>query len=170
VRLSGTVWNFFGVKIKKKHKKEAIMTESKPKSFIIYEDFESILLKLSMKERGMLFTMAFSYAKRGEIEIESTPLVDMAFTMLRTQIDRDREKYETICKRNAENGKKGGRPRKPKESERFSYKPKKADNDNEKESDIDIDIDNDNEFPVGRSFDPEDFFNAALRRTFSDKD
>lgn len=35
------------------------------------------------------------------------------FDIMKADIDRNNEKYKDICKRNAENGKKGGRPRKP---------------------------------------------------------
>jgi len=82
------------------------MTEKKKKSFIIYADTEAMLTHLSMRERGQLITMIFSYVKRGEIEEEVSPLVNMAFTIIRTYLDRDREKYEEICKKNAENAKK----------------------------------------------------------------
>ncbi len=89
------------------------MTEKKQKSFVLYADFESALLKLSIKERGILFTMIFSHVNRGEIDeiLTTTPLVDMAFEIIRAQLDRDREKYEAICERNAKNGRNGGRPK-----------------------------------------------------------
>ena len=51
-------------------------------------------------------------------------------------IDRDAEKYDVFCSKQAENGKKGGRPRKPNETQKtqaFSEKPKKA---KEKEKEI----------------------------------
>ena len=90
-----------------------IITDKKPKSFVLYTDFESALLRLSIKERGMLFTMISSYVNRGTIEAHGsiTPLVDMAFEIVRAQLDRDREKYEAICERNAKNGRYGGRPK-----------------------------------------------------------
>lgn len=34
------------------------------------------------------------------------------FEIMRADIDRNSEKYQEICSRNEENGKKGGRPRK----------------------------------------------------------
>lgn len=158
-----------------------IITDKKPKSFILYTDFESVLLHLSIKERGMLFTMIYSYVNRGTIEAHGsiTPLVDMAFEIVRAQLDRDREKYEQKCQKNSENGRLGGRPSNQTEnrtvyekSERFSKKPKKPynDNDNNNKNDNDnyTDTDNDSELKIGRSFDAEDFFAAAVKRSLEE--
>ena len=155
------------------------MTDKKPKSFVLYADFEAALLKLSLKERGILFTMIFSYVNRGNIdEFSSTPpLVAMAFEIIRAQLDRDREKYEAKCAQNARNGKLGGRPKdetKPKESERFFEKPKKAYNDNNNKNKnyndnySDTNNDSDNKLEVGRSFDTREFFEAALKRSLGE--
>ena len=146
--------------------------EKNKKSFVLYSDFEGVLLKLSIKERGMLFTMIYSYVNRGIVDVfeKITPLVDMAFQVVRTQLDRDIEKYEQVCLRNAKNGKLGGRPSKEKKTQWVFEKPKKADNDNETETDNDNDTvtvtDNDNELEIGRTFDSREFFAAALARSY----
>ncbi len=150
------------------------MTEKSKKSFVLYADFEGALMRLSMKERGMLFTMIYSYVNRGAVdEIDVTPMVDLSFAVIRAQLDRDREKYEKACERNAKNGSKGGRPKKAEKTQWVFEKPKKPDSDNENESDNDnaIDSDNDNErHAARRSFEPNDFFEAALRRTYGEKE
>lgn len=50
-------------------------------------------------------------------ESAATPELDgitqMAFSFIRSQMDRDNEKYESRVAANRENGKKGGRPKKP---------------------------------------------------------
>lgn len=144
-----------------------IITDKKPKSFVLYADFEGALLRLSLKERGILLTMIYSYVNRGCFdEIPTTPLVDMAFAIIRAQLDRDREKYQRICERNAENGKYGGRPSKSQKSQSVSEKPKKAynNNDNKNKNNSYSDIN------IGRTFDVDDFFDAALKRTFSEEE
>ena len=153
------------------------MTEKKQKSFVLYADFESALLKLSIKERGILFTMIFSYVNRGEIDeiLTTTPLVDMAFEIIRAQLDRDREKYEAICERNAKNGRNGGRPKGETETQKTQWvfeKPKKPYNDNNNKNNNKnnnySDNDNYNKFGTLRSFDSAEFFAAALARSYAD--
>ena len=123
----------------------------------------------------MLFTMIYSYANRGCIDefLKRTPLVDVTFQIIRAQLDRDREKYEKICLRNAENAKFGGRPKTQKTQSVFE-KPRKPYNDNKNnnysDSDTDTDTDNDNKFGTMRSFDSEDFFAAALARSYGEEE
>ena len=150
------------------------MTEIKKKSFVLYADFEAILMRLSMKERGMLITLIYSYVNRGAIdEIDVTPLVDMAFAVIRAQLDRDSEKYEEKCRKYTENGKKGGRPKKNTETDRFFYKAKKADNDTDTENENVTVTDNVTDtarLAARRSFNVDDFFSAALMRTYGEKE
>ena len=70
--------------------------EKRPKSFVLYHDFEEALLKLSIRERGILFTMIYSYANRGSVDtfLKSTTATDMAFAIIRAQLDRCMEKYD----------------------------------------------------------------------------
>lgn len=55
------------------------------------------------------------YSEAGEIP-ELDGITQMAFSFIRSQMDRDSEKYESRVAANRENGKKGGRPKKPKEN------------------------------------------------------
>ena len=95
-------------------------------SFQLYHNFYNQFKLLGMEERGELITAIFEYAKDQTASRELSPLVNMAFSCMKDTLDRDREKYERICEKNAENGKKGGRPRKAntdifsEKTERFS--------------------------------------------------
>ena len=152
------------------------MTEAKKKSFVLYADFEVILTRLSMKERGMLITLIYSYVNRGTVdEIDATPLVDMAFAIIRAQLDRDKEKYDEKCRKYTENAKKGGRPKKDTQTDRFFYKAKKPDNDTDTENENENDTVTDNvtdieRLAARRSFNVDDFFGAALMRTYGEKE
>ena len=97
----------------KKNKKRGKTMKKRPKSFVLYTDFEDALLKMSLNERGILITMIFSYVNRGAIDenLKRTSATDAIFTLIRPRLDRDAEKYERICLRNAQNGSCGGRPR-----------------------------------------------------------
>lgn len=53
------------------------------------------------------------YSEEGEIPVLDG-ITQMAFSFIRSQMDRDNEKYESRVAANRENGKKGGRPKKPK--------------------------------------------------------
>ena len=134
------------------------------KNFLLYHNFYNQFELLGMEERGTLITAIFQYAKEGKTDVAMSPLVEMAFSIIRDTLDRDAETYRKTCRKNAENGKKGGRPPKKSASgsacheasepsflsaktERFFSKPKKADKDkdkdNDKDNDKDIDKDKD---------------------------
>ncbi len=144
--------------------------EIKSNSFVLYKDFEPTLLKLSQKDAGALFFMIYSYVNRGEIDsfLKRSPKVDVIFSMLRQQLDRDAEKYQKKCEKNSANGRLGGRPRSKSETQnnRSVFKKTYSDSDNKSDSDIESVSDSDNE--IGRSFDPDDFFAAAVRRSYGE--
>jgi hypothetical protein len=115
------------------------------KGFILYTDNYEPIKNLTLTEKGELLDAIFSYNLSGEI-IDLSPVPKMAFQFLKPTFDRDIEKYNNICERNHENGLKGGRPKKPKETEITHWvnqEPKKAHIDIDK----DIDKDKDKDFP-----------------------
>lgn len=139
-------------------------------AFIMYTEYIEHFSILTNEELGELMRAVFLYEETGEVpELEGA--CKMAFSFIRADLDSNREKYEEKCKRNASNGKAGGRPKnqtdnakteeeneKPKKAngfqknrtvsektERFSEKPKKADNDNEHEHEHDNDNEHDND-------------------------
>ncbi len=110
--------------------------------FIMYYEYAEHFELLTDEEIGQLMRALFAYETTGEV-LELTGAVKMAFSFIRADLDKNREKYEERCNKNAENGKSGGRPKnktvtelteekrtvlnKTEKSERFFEKPKKAD-------------------------------------------
>lgn len=80
------------------------MAEDK-KSFVLYCDYREHLQLLSDSERGQLFTAILDYANDDEIG-ELPPMVKMAFSFIKSQMDKDAEKYAQIVKARSEAGKK----------------------------------------------------------------
>jgi hypothetical protein len=108
------------------------------KSFLLYTDYRQHLELLSDAERGKLLIALFDYAENSSVP-ELDGIVKMAFSFIKAQMDRDNKKYGSICKRNQQNGAKGGRPKKPKKPSglfRNPNEPKKADTDNDTDNDI----------------------------------
>jgi hypothetical protein len=128
-------------------------------SFILYHEYSDYINKLTDEQTGKLLKAIFAYEQDGTVP-QLDPITDMVFTVIRKQLDKNRAKYEEICRTNAENGKKGGRPRKQavnevdseaisetEKSDRLLEKPtgyfekrtkaKKADNDNDNDNDND---------------------------------
>lgn len=74
------------------------------KSIIIYADCIAILEELTYEQAGRLFKAILSYVNDEPVtETEDDPAIKMAFKVLKTQIDRDAEKYEKICQKRREN-------------------------------------------------------------------
>ena len=115
------------------------------KSFMIYKDWEELVLMLDDAQAGKLFKALFVYAKTGD-ETALDGMTTMAFTVMRNAIDRDGQKWEEICRIRKESGSKGGRPKNQMKPNGFSEnqtKAKKPDIDIDKETDIVIDKDTD---------------------------
>lgn len=80
-------------------------------SFLMYLDYEEQFDLLTNEQIGQLMRAIIKYEKTQEIP-EMEGMVKMAFSFIKTQLDRDREKYNKKCEKNRENGTRGGRPRK----------------------------------------------------------
>jgi len=77
------------------------------KSIIIYADCIAILEELTYEQAGRLFKAILAYVNDEPVtETEGDPAIMMAFKVLKTQIDRDAEKYDEICKKRSEVGKR----------------------------------------------------------------
>ena len=94
----------------------------KKKSFLIYLDYEKHFELLTDEQLGQLIRALIEYEKTKKIP-QLDGMSKMAFSFIKTQLDRDRALYEEKCKKNRENGTQGGRPRKNQtvflETERF---------------------------------------------------
>ena len=87
-------------------------------SFLMYLDYEEQFNLLTDEQIGQLMRAIIKYEKSGEIP-ELDGMLKMAFSFIKTQLDRDREKYNKKCEKNKENGKRGGRPKKEKQEDTF---------------------------------------------------
>ena len=117
-------------------------------SFVLYVKYLDNIELLSMEQRGILITALMKYVLGRELP-GMDEVTYMAFSFIRAQLDRDFEKYDEICRKRAEAGKLGGRPKKQEEPEKtegfsekqtkakgFSEKQKNPDNDNEYDNDL----------------------------------
>jgi hypothetical protein len=115
--------------------------------FILHLDSLSVLDELTNEQAGILFKAIRDYNSGKEPELDFA--MRMAFIPFKNQFERDLEKYNSTCERNRNNGSKGGRPKKPTETQKTQVvfeKPKKADNKNDSDKDKEIYIPEFSEF------------------------
>ena len=79
------------------------------KSFLVYFDWEEPFICLDNAELGELFRAMVKYAKNEEEPEFENKTLYLVFTFIKNAIDRDKAAYEEKCKKNAENGRKGGK-------------------------------------------------------------
>ena len=131
------------------------MAADRQKSFIMYDEYAQHFSLLSDTELGALMRAVFSYRLSGEVP-ELPDKAAMAFSFIRLRLDDDARRYEETCKKNRQNGARGGRKKsedvseksdrfseEPKRTDRFFEKPKKPDNDIDSDNDLDTDLDSD---------------------------
>jgi len=107
--------------------------------FILHLDSLSVLDELTNEQAGILFKAIRDYNSGKEPELDFA--MRMAFIPFKNQFERDLKTYNNTCERNRNNGAKGGRPKKPTETQETQVvfeKPKKADNKNDNKNDNDI--------------------------------
>lgn len=80
------------------------------KSFVVYCYWEDMLKALTDEEKGRFFMALFNYEKYGELPMNDLK-IEMAFSLVKEKLDADIVSYQVRCRANANNGKKGGRPR-----------------------------------------------------------
>ena len=85
-------------------------------SFILYNSFYPPIKGLDLETKGRLLDAIFQYHINGTQPEETSP-VFMAFMFMKTHFELDLKKWETRCDANRLNGMKGGRPKKPKETQ-----------------------------------------------------
>ena len=82
-------------------------------SFVIYTSYRDQISMLTKEQQGYLLDAMITYASTGEI-IDLDTVTGMAFSFIKSQMDRDFQKYDQVVERRREAGLKGGRPRKHK--------------------------------------------------------
>ncbi|MEL7603197.1 MAG: DUF6291 domain-containing protein [Bacillota bacterium] len=118
----------------------------KKKSFQLYNDYREIFDGLTREEAGALIQAIFAHESGEEVQLGG--MLRIIFIPIRQQLNRDREKYESVCERNAENGAKGGRPKASAPAGitgRFSTEPQKADTGTDTDKDTGKDTDKESE-------------------------
>ncbi len=80
-------------------------------SFIVYTKFGEQVKLLSDTQAGILFRALISY-QGGEELPKMDGMTNIAFSVIRQQIDFDNNKYQEVCDTNKANGQRGGRPAK----------------------------------------------------------
>lgn len=106
------------------------------KSFVAYCDWIESFEELSDEEAGKLVKHLFRYVNDLQPECPDK-LTKVCFIPIKQCLKRDLKKYDNYIKKQIENGKKGGRPKKPtdktktQKTQAFFQKPKKADNVND---------------------------------------
>lgn len=83
--------------------------QTNPKSFILFQEYKQNISLLSQSQKGDLLDAIFAYNEGEKITLE--PVVEMAFSFIKSDLDRNREKYQNIVERNKINGLRGGRPK-----------------------------------------------------------
>lgn len=107
---------------------------SQNKSFILYQEYQKNISILTQNQKGDLLDAIFSYNEGMEIELD--PIVKMAFSFIKSDLDRNKTKYQNIIERNKINGASGGRPKNPEKPKEPSglfgnpEKPRETLNDN----------------------------------------
>ena len=110
------------------------------KSVLLYCDIIHTIEKMDNETAGEFFKHYLRYINDLNPTTDNM-VVDIAFESVKQNLKRDLKKYQNICERNALNGSKGGRPKKPKKPSGLignPKKPKKADTDNDTDTDTDI--------------------------------
>lgn len=89
-------------------------------SLVLYHDYLEKFKSLTDEQFGKLIRCMLTYDASGEIPSIDDVLVEVTFNVAKMDLDKNREKYESIVKRNQENGKKGGRPKNEEKTSTFS--------------------------------------------------
>lgn len=109
-------------------------------SIIFYLDATPAIMALESADAGALFVAILHHAGGKSVEIPALPqAIRPLFMMFSAQIDRDKAKYEKVCKKRAEAGKKGGLQKQAnasKSSKDKQHVANLADSDSDSDSDI----------------------------------
>lgn len=101
-------------------------------SFVLYTEYFEHVKLLSMEQRGILFTCVLAYVA-GDGLPEMDGMTQMAFSFIKSRLDRDSAAYEDKIKKRSEAGLLGGRP-KANESKQKQTKANKANAFSEKQT------------------------------------
>lgn len=115
-------------------------------SFVLQIRLEPIVAKLSDKQAGVLFKSILMYAKNGTVATFEDSAVDIAFELIRQDIDYTNAKYNEVCEKRKNaiqkrwSNTKNTNVCKCIQNDTKQYKPIHNDNDVDNDNDRDIDI------------------------------
>ena len=150
------------------------------KGFIVYDDTQEVVSRLSDEEAGKLFKGMLGYSVDGKAP-KFRGVLEFIFIPIKQQMDRDAEKYEAKCEKNRKNIKRYWEKVKSdtNEYERIRSNTmatnKDTDTDTDTKTDIDTDTTTDTDTDTdtkacGGSADDGDSFNIWKRMTVEDVD
>ena len=119
-------------------------------AFIIHTDTWPAIKTLSIEQKGILFEALICH-QLGEPEPKMDVQTQMAFMFMTAQMDRDNKKYQEICERRAEYGRRGGiasakaRAEAVTKASKSKQTKQKQANQADNDTDTDTDTDTDNE-------------------------
>lgn len=114
--------------------------------FSFYGSYLEVAQKMGPEDRLSFYDAIATYGITGEVP-DMTMIAEIAFTVARHSIDKSIE----VSKKNAENGRRGGRPRKDggnkkptaKPTEKPTAKPTDEESEPSVKADVDVDVDED---------------------------
>lgn len=84
-------------------------------NFLLKKTQIEVFKELSNEDAGKLIKGIFNYVNNGDSEL--TGYLNVIFIPIKNEIDKNEERYEEVCKKNRENGRLGGRPKKEEENQ-----------------------------------------------------
>jgi len=85
--------------------------KTEKKGFVMYLDYKEHFNLLSDEQLGKLLRIIYEYEETGVAPKIEEGILQMAFSFIRLQLDRDKEKYESEISKRKAAGKKGGESR-----------------------------------------------------------
>lgn len=85
-------------------------------TFVLRSDYADVFFALSDAQAGALIKRIYAHVTSRTPQPQTDKEVAMAFTFIKQDLDFDSQKYEQICAKRAENGRKGGRAKSSKRS------------------------------------------------------
>ena len=113
------------------------------KSIMLYLDAVEQWDMLSDEQAGKLIKALLRYGKNGERLETNDGMLSMAFSFMAAQLDRDGDKYEKKCLKNAENIRKRWNKNTTNVYDRIQMNTKHTDTDTDKDTDTDTHTDKD---------------------------
>lgn len=78
------------------------------KSFLLYTDYGTFVSQLSDEQAGQVFKKILDFAENGTEEPIADPMANMAWTMIKNNLVRDMDKWQTSKAERESKGKIGG--------------------------------------------------------------